>query len=61
MELHLDLDPQEVEYLENQGIAEELSDKLTEVWNINILGLRERYKVRKKNLENSRLGGGGGV
>ena len=31
MELHLALDPQEVEYLENQGITEELSDKLTQV------------------------------
>ena len=34
MELHLDLDPQEVEYLENQGITEELSDRLTQVWNL---------------------------
>ena len=35
MELHLPLDPQEVEYLQNQGVTEQLSGKLTQVWNIN--------------------------
>ena len=34
MELQLSLEPQEVEYLENQGITEELSDRLTQVWNL---------------------------
>ena len=41
MELHLPLDPQEVEYLDNQGVTEQqLTDKLTEVWNIEKLHLK---------------------
>ena len=31
MELHLDLEPEELQYLESQGLTEELSDILTQV------------------------------